>query len=69
MLFNHVVKLMPKSLLAIKEHIAHVNANCCAYLEASDTASCMTTSSVSTANCVEPATQTSDQKNQQILMS
>ena len=65
MLFNHVVKFMPKSLLAIKEHIAHVNATSCAYLEALGTASCMSASSVSTANYVEPATQTNDQKYEQ----
>jgi hypothetical protein len=54
MLFDDVVKLIPKSWLA-KEHIAHVNAISCAYLEALDTACCMSASSVSIANFTEPA--------------
>jgi hypothetical protein len=53
-MFNDVVKLIPKSWLA-KEHIADVNAISCAYLEAFDTACCMSASSVSIANFTEPA--------------
>jgi hypothetical protein len=54
MLFNDGVKLIPKSWLA-KELIAHVNAISCAYLEALDTACCMSVSSVSIAIFTEPA--------------
>jgi hypothetical protein len=53
MLFNDVVKLIPKSWLA-DEHIAHVNALSCAYLEALDTACCMSASSVSITSFTEP---------------
>ena len=54
MLFNDVVKLIPKSWLA-DEHITHVNALSCAYLETLDTSCCMSVSSVSIANFTEPA--------------
>ncbi len=54
MLFNDVVKLISKSWLA-KEHIAHVNVVSCVFLEALDTACCMSVSSVSIANYTEPA--------------
>ena len=54
MTFNDVVKLIPKSWLA-EEHIAHVNAISCAYLETLDTACCMSASSVSIAKFTEPA--------------
>ena len=53
MLLNDVVKLTPKSWLA-KEHIAHVNAISCAYLEALDTACCVSVSRVSIAKYTEP---------------
>ena len=55
LLFNDAVKLIPKCWLA-KEHIAHLNVISCAYLEALDTASCVSASSLSTANFTEPAT-------------
>ena len=54
MLFNDVVKLISKSWLA-KEHIAHVDAVRCVFLEVLDTACCMSVSSVSIANYTEPA--------------
>ena len=55
MLFHDVVKLIPKSWLA-KEHIAHVNAISCAFLEALDTACCMSANiHNSIANYTEPA--------------
>ncbi len=54
LLFNDVVKLIPKSWLA-KEHIAHVNAISCVYLETLDTACFMSANSVSIANFTEPA--------------
>jgi hypothetical protein len=55
---------MPKSLLAIQEQIAHVTAISCAYLVALDTASCMSTSSVSAASYVEQATKKTNQKEE-----
>ena len=48
------LKLLPKSWLA-KEHIAHVNAISCVFLEALDTSCCMSVISVSIANYTEPA--------------
>ena len=54
MLFNDVVKLIPKSWLA-KEHIAHVTVLSCANLEALDTACCLSASSVPIVNFTEPA--------------
>jgi hypothetical protein len=53
-LFNDVVKLIQKSLLA-KEHIVHVNTINCAYLAALDTSCCMSVRSVSIANFTESA--------------
>ncbi len=46
--------LLPKSWF-VKEHIDHVNDVICAYLEALDTVSCMSVSSVSIAKYTETA--------------
>jgi hypothetical protein len=54
MTFNDVVKLILKSWLA-EEHIAHVNAISCAYLETLDTDSCISVSSVLIAHFTESA--------------
>jgi len=53
-LFDDVVKLIPKSWLA-EEHKAHVNAISCAFLEALDTAICLSATEMSIANFTEPA--------------
>jgi hypothetical protein len=52
--FHDVVKLIPKSWFD-EEHIAHVNAISCAYLEVLDTVSCMSVSRVSIAHFTETA--------------
>jgi hypothetical protein len=49
MLFVDVPELLPKRWF-VKEHITHVNAISCVFLEVLDTACCMSVSSVSIAN-------------------
>ena len=57
MTFNDVVKLIPKSWFD-EEHIAHVNAINCAYLEVLDTVSCMSVRRVSIDHFTETANST-----------
>ncbi len=54
MLFNDVVKLIPKSWFT-KEHIAHVNTINCVFLESLDTSCCMSVSNISITHYTEPA--------------
>ena len=54
MIFDDVVKLIPKSCLA-EEHNAHINAISCAFYEALDTANYLSACEMSIANFTEPA--------------